>query len=307
MAKSATQTAETIDWGIIDGGNSEFTVQYPRAQWQHGEAKASGFMKSGGIFLNKEEYPNFTGEGFEPTVLITDDGKEIDGYGATSAKLAVIRVKHQWIKDEKYHRNVPLVHALCYIKGCDDPINFSLRGPSKAIQFQKAFEAHMAQNVSLANRTRPPGSNPLEPFALWFPVTASVPVKVQSKEGDKSSTVTPPVLVTPATIDRNYALSLWVGKENYALFASLWKDTAKWQKTPIWEQRDEHTSDTPEYTGGDADPITQEQSDQLLHLGNLKSVNLAEYMLEYTNGGSNDIGNLTRGEAKRFIEELAKR
>lgn len=307
MAKEATKV-ETIDidWGAVEGGNSEFQVQYPRMQWQHGEAKASGFMKTGGLFINKDEFPNFIGEGFAPATLITDEGKELEGYAASSAKLAVIRVKHEWHNDDN-GRPKPFVQALCYVKGCDEIINLSLRSPSKALEFQKAFNQHIKQNVSVANSTRPAGTNALEPFALWFPVKASDPVKVTSKDGKASSTVTPPTIETPETIDRTYVVSLWVGSDNYKTFAATWRDTDAWQKAPIWEKRDEHTSDTPEYTGGDADPITQEQADQILHLGNLKQVNIAQYMLEYTNGGSNDIGNLTRGEAKQFIAELAKR
>ena len=305
MSKAQEATID-IDWGAVEGGNSEFQVQYPRMQWQHGEAKASGFMKSGGLFINKDEYPNFTGEGFEPSVLITDDGKNIEGYAASSAKLAVIRVKHEWHTDKETKRNTPLVQALCYVKGCDDPINLSLRSPSKALEFQKAFNQHIAQNISIANRTRPQGTNALEPFALWFPIRASEPVSVSSKDGKAKSTVTPPVLSVPKTIDRNYAVSLWVGTDNYKNFASFWKDTADWQKTPIWEQRDDqHTSDTPSYTGGDADPASVEQLDHLVSIAQVKGINLAEYMLEYTNGGTNAIENLTKSEAREFQKRIA--
>lgn len=305
MAKEAPKVETTdIDWGAVEGGNSEFQVQYPRMQWQHGEAKASGFMNTGGLFINKDEYPNFTGEGFEPATLITDEGKKIEGYAASSAKLAVIRVKHEWHIDKG--RNKPFVQALCYVKGCEDPLNLSLRSPSKALEFQKAFNQHISQNVSVANRTRPNGSPALEPFALWFVVKASEPVQVQSKEGDKKKMVTPPVLVTPETIDRNYAVSLWVGSENYKNFAAFWKDTTDWQKQAIWEQRDEngHDSDAPQYTGGDANPATNEQLDFIISLANAKGFNLSQWMLEYTNGGSNKIETLTVQEARSLTDQL---
>lgn len=305
MTQKAQPAIADIEWDVIEGENSDFAVQFPRLQWVHGEAKASGFMKSGGLFINKEQYPNFEGEGFTPAVLITQDGKEIEGYGATSAKLAVIRIKHQWVKSDE-GKNVPLRHVLCVVKGCDDLLLLSLKGPSKAIEFQKAFDQHISQPVSVANRTRPPGSPQLEPFALWFNVKASTPVAAQSKDGKSKSTVTPPILVSPEQVDREYAVSLWVGRDNYKQFAAFWKDNMKWQTVKILEPHaDESNGHDLTYTGGDADPITEQQAQELFQLANIKSVNLAEYMLEYTNGGSNAIENLTKGEAREFINRLA--
>lgn len=307
MSKSAVKTvANEIEWDVIDGENTEFAMQYPRLQWVHGNKQASGFNKTGGLFIGKEQFPNFTGVGFEPTTLITRDGTEIEGSASTLTKIAVIRVKHQWVKDENYGRNIPLAHVLCSIQGCDDLLVISLRGASKALEFQKAFNLHQSQVVSVANRTRPEGSKALEPFALWFELRAGNLVSITSKDGKSSSIVTPFELAAPASIDRDYAVSLWVGKDNYKQFASFWKDTAVWQKAPIWEQRtDDHVSDTPEFTGGDADPITEQQIDHLFNLAQAKGQNLAELMLEYTNGGSNAIENLTKGEAREFIKNLA--
>lgn len=310
MSKEAVKTvAEEIEWSAIEGENSDFAEQYARLQWVHGSKQAAGFMKTGGLFIGKEQYPNFNGEGFSPTTLITRDGTEIEGYAATATKLAVIRIKHQWVKDENYGRNIPLAHVLCCVKGCDDLLVISLRGAAKALEFQKAFDQHMKQIVAVANRTRPANTPTLEPFALWFALKAGELVPVTSKDGKATSVVTSFALNAPETVERDHAVSLWVGKDNYKNFASFWKDTKKWQNAKIWEQRNDegHDSDTPEYTGGDADPINDQQAQELFQLANIKSVNLAEYMLEYTNGGSNDIGNLTRGEAKQFIAELAKR
>lgn len=307
MTQKAQPAIADIEWDIIEGENSDFAVQFPRLQWVHGEAKASGFMKSGGLFINKEQYPNFEGEGFTPAVLITQDGKEIDGYGASSANLAVVRIKHQWVKSDE-GKNVPLSHVLCVVKGCDDLLLLSLKGPSKALEFQKAFNQHIAQPVSVANRTRPPGSPQLEPFALWFNVKASAPVSAQSKDGKSKSNVTPPVLVSPEQVDRDYAVSLWVGKENYKQFAAFWKDNAKWQTVKILESHDEEANDTPTHTGyapSDADPATEEQLEHLINVATAKGQNLAELMLEYTNGGTNKIENLSKGEAREFINRLA--
>lgn len=307
MSKTATkEVAQEIEWNVIEGENTDFAVQYPRLQWVHGSKQAAGFMKTGGLFIAKEQYPNFPGEGFEPTTLITREGTEIDGYAALAAKLAVIRVKHQWVKDEGRVRNIPLAHALCCVKGCDDLLVISLRGAAKALEFQKAFNLHLSQIVSVANRTRPAGTPPLEPFALWFSLNAGSLVSTTSKDGKSSSVVTPFELNAPASIDRDHAVSLWVGKDNYKAFAGFWKDTAKWQAVKIWEQRHDD-DDTPAYTGGDADPATDEQLEHLINLATAKMQNLAELMLEYTNGGTNKVESLTKGEAREFIKQLAAR
>lgn len=303
MSKTNQATAPAtndIEWGAVEGGNTEFEVKYPRMQWVHGEAKASGFMKVGGLFISAEEYPNFTGEGFEPTKFVTDDGTEIEGFAATVAQLAVIRVKHQWVKDEG--RNVPLVHALVMVKGCEDPICISLRGASKALDFQKAFNQHMAHNVSLANRTRPQTAPAIEPFALWFKVQASTPHTVTSKDGKNKSTVTPPVLASPEKLDRDYVTTLWVGAEKYKQFAGFFKETAPWQKTPIWEQRDGN-GDTPEFTGGD-DIATDQQLSHLINLANAKGYEEKELMEGVTRGNKSKYEELTKDEASEIIEKL---
>lgn len=291
-----------IEWSVVEGENTEFAVLYPRMQWQHGENKASGFMKSGGLFISKEQYPNFSGDGFKETTLITDDGTEIEGYAAERAELAVIRVKHQWVKDEKYHRNVPLAHVLCIVKGCEDIINISLRGATKALEFQQAFNQHMLQNVSFANRSRPADAKPLEPFALWFRLRAGASRKVQAKDSDKSSSVTPPELDAPEKIDREHVVSLWVGAENYKKFAGFYRETAAWQKTPIWEQRNGNTTDL-EYSGG-SERATDEQLQHIINLSLAKGFDEAEVMQGITNGQLTKYEELSREDARLLLEKL---
>lgn len=303
--QATAPAVEGIEWGVVEGENTEFAALYPRMQWQHGEAKASGFMKAGGLFISKEQYPNFSGTGFEATTLITDDGTEIEGYAAANADIAVIRIKHQWVKDEKYHRNVPLAHALVVVKGCEDIINISLRGPTKAMEFQNAFNQHMLQNVSCANRTRPATAKALEPFALWFRLRSGASRKVQAKDSDKSSSVTPPELDAPEKIDRDYVATLWVGAENYKTFAGFFKETAAWQKTPIWEQRTGDTNgDTPEFTGGDDEPATDEQIQHFVNICTAKNLNEVEIIEGVTHGACSSMEQLSRGVARQIIEKV---
>lgn len=305
MSKAKEAITNQIEWEVVEGENTEFAVTYPRMQWIHGNKQASGFMKTGGLFISKDQYPNFAGEGFTATTLITREGTEIEGYAATSAKLAVIRVKHQWVKDDN-GKNVPLAHVLCAVKGCGEILSLSLKGPSKALEFQKAFNLHILQAVSVANRTRPEGSKALEPFALWFALKAGDLVSAGSKDGKSSSIVTPLELEAPATIDRDYAVSLWVGKDNYKAFAGFWKDTEKWQKTPILERRvdDAQDSEQPAFTGDDDVPVNNVLLKQLIDLATAKDYEEASVMEHCTKGTRKHYDELTNAEARQIIAEL---
>lgn len=298
------EAASGIEWGIISGENTELTAQYPRMQFVHGEAKASGFMKTGGLFIGQVQYPNFTAEGFEPATLITDEGTEIEGYAASSTKLAIIRVKHQWIEDKKYHRNVPLCQALVAVKGCDDLINLSLRGATKSLEFQHVVNQHIGQNVSVANRTKPQDAKPIEPFALWLPIRAGAPRKVSGKDSDKSSTVTPPELIVPEKVDREYVSSLWVGGDNYRLFTGFFKETAVWQTKDIWEQR-EAVDQTPEFSGGEGFVAAgTELVASIRQLAQMKGIDEREMCLEITNGGTANFNQLHESDAQLIFKNL---
>lgn len=301
----ATTAAADFEWDAIEGGNTDFTVSYPRFQWIHGEAKASGINKTGGLFVSADNYPNFEAEGFAAADFILRDGGEIKGFGASKANLAVIRMKKQWVKDETYNRQVPLVHALVAVQGCDDIVCISLRGASKALAFEKAFQAHQAQNVSLANRNKPASAQPMEPFALWFPLVAGPLTTVTSKDGKSKSTVTPPELFTPESNGLAYVRSLWVGGDNYRTFAAIWKETAAWQKAEIWEKRDAdpHSSDTPEYSGGDGDPATPEMIDHLVSLCTAKGFDVRQLVMTITDGQTENVGTLSKAEVRHAIEQ----
>lgn len=307
MSTTKTQQAmiaEDIEWSVVEGANTEFAAQYPRLQWIHGSKQAAGFMKTGGLFISKEQYPHFSGEGFVETTLITRKGDEIPGYAAPAAKLAVIRIKQQWVKDETCGRNVPLRQALLVIKGCDDLLCLSLRGAAKALDFQKAFNQHIGQNVALANRTRPENAPAIEPFALWFPLEAGAQHQISSKDGKSESAVTSPEMVVPENLDRNYIISLWVGATLYKLFANYYRETKAWQEQKIWEQRngDDAEPELPTHSGNG---ITPEQADfigGIIIAKKIDSQEVQEMTLVASNGATNNLKQLTREEAQILID-----
>jgi len=309
QATTKQTSTNEIEWDIVTGENTDFTIQYPRFQWVHGAAQAQGFMKSGGLFVSAENFPNFAGKGFTPETLITRDGTEIPGYGAKRAELAVIRIKTQWVKDEEYNKNVPLRHVLCVINGSEDVVNISLRGASKALAFQRAFDAHLAQNVAFANRIRPQGRPQIEPFALWFPICAGELQDVHSKDGKAKSKVTPVELCGGGDVTRETVSALWVGGDNYKRFASIYQDTKKWQSTPIYENHAgvDEVAPVDEFTGGDPNAMSAAQSEIIAELRGVKNVDqneLKEMVLTVTNGASNNFRTLRKDEASSIIEML---
>ena len=194
MAKKPNVTE--IEWSAIEGRNTEFETVYPRLQWVHGDPRAGqGIMKTGGFFISAEQFPTFNAEGFTKQTLVTQDGKEIIGFAAKEAKLAVVRIKMQWTQDDN-GKNVPLLQAIVYVKGCEDVLCLSLKGASKSLVFNKEFQKHIAQNVATANKTRPANINQLEPFALWFPVKAGELSTISAKDGKSSSKVTYPEIIS---------------------------------------------------------------------------------------------------------------
>lgn len=305
QATTAEVETNDIDWGVVSGDNTEFTAQYPRLQWAHGEKKASGFNNTGGLFISEEQYPNFTGHGFVPETFITRK-KDIPGFASASTLIAVIRTKQQWVKEEK--RNLPLLHALVVVKGCPDLLCLSLRGASKTMEFQKAFNQHITHNVTLANRSRPAGSNPLEPFALWFPIKADALKVITSADGKNESAVTSPTLSTPEVLDRNYVTSLWVGSENYRTFVGFYRETAAWQNTKIWVARhDEDQDETPGfsgggYSGGDGDPATPEMIEHLVNICTAKGFDVRQLVMTITDGQTENVGALTKSEVRNAVE-----
>ena len=201
MSQQNTATKQTsennIPWDIVEGNNTDFETVYPRLQWVHGDPRAGqGIMKTGGFFISAEQFPMFAGEGFTKQTLVTQDGKEIVGFAAKEAKLSIVRLKMQWTQDDN-GKNIPLLQALVYVKGCEDVLCLSLKGASKSIAFNKQFQAHIAQNVATASKTRPANINQLEPFALWFPVRSGELSAITAKDGKSSSKVTSPEIVQP--------------------------------------------------------------------------------------------------------------
>lgn len=293
------QNTEHLDemFEIADGSNTEFTDVFPTIQWFHGNKQIpSGIGRTGGFFIESKKYPSFSAKGWTEQTIITRDGTELHGFGTQQTEIAVIRMKSQWIKDEQ-GKNVPLRQALVVVKDVDDIFVISLKGASKAIAFEKAFNDHRSQIVATANRARPAGKNPIEPFALWFSVKAAEVSKITSKHNPKSSSdVTAPVLNAPTKIELPYIRTLFVGKENYLKFGQIFKDTAAWQKQPIMR------GDHPEDNG--IDTVSDAQLKEMLDLCTIKDQDERELALTVSDGETETLEMLNVAQYRQAMELL---
>ena len=228
MAKAAVvESVSDIPWDDVDGSNQHYEEVYPRLQWNHGQSAfedMGGFQFTGGIFLPEAQMSDFAAPGWKPASFKPRQGDRVKGWYSDRAHLAIIRLKKWW--DEQGS----VVQALCAIKGREELYSLNVTGLSKAKALEDAFQEHRLQIVGAANRTRPAGKNPLEPFALWFVLKPGRHSFQQSRvKSDEKSEVTLPTLDLPTKVDRDYALSLWVGTENYKNFCQCFRDTENWQ------------------------------------------------------------------------------
>jgi hypothetical protein len=219
-----------IDWSGVEGSNQEFLDVYPRIQWMHGSKalKQLGDVIGhvGGLFIPETQFPNFEAENWaKATATVGEERKDIEGHWSKLALLSVIRMKRWWGDDGSH------THLLCHIKGVEGLFSIQVSGLSKGVAMEQAFTDHRKLIVQHANLNRPKGSNPIEPFALWFVVVPGPHSVQRSKSNpEASSEVTPPTLFLPKEINQAYIEKLYVGSENYKKFADSYKQTEAWQQ-----------------------------------------------------------------------------
>jgi len=310
--KTQTAPVEELDFSIAEGVNQEYVDVYPRIQWHHGKkqlAKVGGVVATGGLFIGKDQFPNLEAEGWQPDSFTSQSGEEVQGFSATRAHLAVIRTKTWWgenLDGSKESHN----HFLCVIKGVGGLFSLQAGGVAKGRPMVQAFNDHRNQVVAMVNRSKPPGANSFEPFALWFVVEPG-PHEMQRSavKPDAQSEVTKPRLYVPETLDLDYARTLWVGRDNYKLFAEMYRETKAWQtQFPRSRVNDTPDPDAPAFSGTDnSNGITAGQADMIAGLLQVKNVDkpeLEEFCLRATSGATSNYQLLTQDEAREVIELL---
>jgi hypothetical protein len=297
-----------IDWDSIEGGNQEFTDVYPRIQWIHGKKALKQLGENslgyrGGLFIPADQFPGLIAEGWTEATFTASNGKEIDGYHSTEAKISVIRLKKFWDDDGSH------VHAICCLKGVDAVFSLQVGGLSKGQAFINAFAGHRNQVVAMANRNKPPGANSLEPCALWFLVSPGPHSQAFSKaNADKSSEVTEPVLNVPKEITVDYVRGLWVGTDSYKRFIEIFKETEAWQ-TQIPKRSLQADSNFPEYAGSDGSGESFERAPEqrlqhLIGLIHAKNQDEKQTAMAYSLGTTDRISNLSKTETENAIAAL---
>lgn len=251
-----------VSWDVVEGTNQEYIDIYPRIQWMHGSKALNklgdDISHLGGLFIPEDQFPNFEAEGWlHQTMTLGEENKEISGHWAKAGLLSVVRTKKFWFGGTSHY------HMLVRVRGIDGIFALQTKGISKSVPMEQAFNDHRRLIVGYANQSRPQGTNPIEPFGLYFVVVPDKHTMIRSKnKPDAASEATLPLLFVPKTIDQEYISRIYVGRENYLKLVEDYRQTEAWQSqvpkddasSPQNESRqrsfNSNKDDTPEFTGG---------------------------------------------------------
>jgi len=241
MTGKATKQPSEIDWNDVNPeAQEEMPLTLPVAFWRHGDSKLKKLGETdinyiGGLFFTYDQ----AGEGaeIEGWAESSFQGEEEDvyGLGAHTADITIIRYRRRWFHQGEerteyrpwngYEKGFRAqMQAIGLIKGYDNPVCFSFKGIAVS-HVQSILRERYRQIMSVVNREAPEGKS-LPPYALWIRITAGKHEKVgQSRE---QSEVTMPEIVLPKGIDRNFALSCYVGREYLIRSQELFLEADKW-------------------------------------------------------------------------------
>lgn len=165
-------------------------------------------------------------------------GEVISSLGARTAQIAVIHCKKWWDKCDKSKDEHSHFKIIGFIKGYTEPVTIEFRGNASR-NFESAFYEHIQVLVAEAQKTAPQGVK-VPYYALWLTITAGKhePTgKTQQKE------CALPQIWLPKVINRDYALTQKVDREEFIKFREFWKQTKTWAE----EQERQIIEDVPNF------------------------------------------------------------
>jgi hypothetical protein len=235
-------TTEIIDdpFGIYEFDESAQELHeavYATIQWHNGQQshkKSPGIMGKGGFFINSREQrkaaslPNWAED-----EIVFESGDSETGPATTRERMAFIRSRRCW--QHKEDGRVMYSHWNDYAKGktgkqqwivavegCSEIFVLSVKGTT-GMAIEAALNEHSKKVVSAA---RTLAKKNLPPYAFWIELTGGEFAKVG--QGNDSSWVTPPRIVLPEQIDRNFLVKSFVGQENLTAFQQAFKEAETW-------------------------------------------------------------------------------
>lgn len=245
------KTASEFDYDIVDPDATEQTVPtYPVAQWYNGQQglKAIGGVSyTGGVILPAKYLAGgLIPDGWTTGAVTFRSGKEETVATTQKIVFAPIRTRFRWFSkqgDETiyYPRNAfsPGVNMrghlqiLSAVRGIDEPITLTFKG--KASQTCEALTKDFDMKVVYAaNRTAPKGKT-LPRYAFLMTIIPGAHTKVGNTGHE--SVVTPPTVVLPADITREYLMSCYVGRDNLVRYQEWYMQADAWASA--WEEEEE--------------------------------------------------------------------
>lgn len=237
---------DQFDYDIADQNAQEATpLQFPVIFWRHGDPKLKQLGEdhpdyTGGFFFSYDQAGGEDVEidGWKPASFDGQNGKSVNGLAAKGAYLTIVRWRRRWFRKlrdgqreyfpwNRYEGDKNLrgqMQAIGFIRGYDSPICFSCKG-STMQSFENAQREHYSKVMSIANREAPQGKK-LPSYSIWMAIRAGAFAKVGP--ANDQSTVTLPELVLPKTLDREFALSRYVGKEQLQRSQELFYEAEQW-------------------------------------------------------------------------------
>ena len=231
-----------FDFDIVDPDAAEQSVPtYPIAQWYNGQQALKpmgGVQYTGGVILPAKYLTGgLIPDGWTTGEVTFRSGKEETVVTTQKIVFAPIRTRFRWFVkqgDETiYHpRNAysPAVNmrghlqVLSAVHGADEPIVITFKG--KASQaFESLIKDFDIKVMSVANHKAPKGK-PLPRYAFWMTIVPGP----HSKAGNagRESLITPPTLVLPDIITREYLLSCYAGRENLERAQEWYRQADTW-------------------------------------------------------------------------------
>lgn len=233
---------EIIDdpFGIYDFDESAqepHEAIYAAIQWQNGQQshkKSPGIMGRGGFFINSREQRKAAAlPPWEEDEVTFESGESEVGPSATKARIAFIRSRRCW--QSKVNGRMVYSHWNDYAKGktgkqqwivgvagCTEIFVLSVKGTT-GMAIESAINEHMKKVVSAARQL---ARKNLPPYAFWVEISGGEFAKVG--QGADTSWVTPPHVVLPEKINKDFLVSSFVGSENLELFQQAFKEGETW-------------------------------------------------------------------------------
>lgn len=230
---------------VIEGADpsaSEYREpDYPLLQWLNTSPKARGksigIMNTGGFLIPRKQWRKASSLPEWPVETVEFDKGSDDVRVCAEVDLAVIRSRKCWSYEvEGRERLLPWQHTghdnvkkrgryqyLIVLRGCRQLFQFTTKN-HVGMAMEAAITEHEATVISEANKI---AAQERQSYAFYLRLRAGNFIEVGKKDGEKSK-ISPPALVVPDVISREFLVSMFVGKDALLWMQSCYRQNQRW-------------------------------------------------------------------------------